>query len=72
MSPATDPTPSKDNILVGKLMDLLEVVAVHLETCKTQVDIREEIVAMVSAVIRELVELDMGRAIQRVDMNTGE
>lgn len=38
-----------DNILVGKLSELTDVMSVHLATTETQVDIREEVTRMVSA-----------------------
>ena len=56
-----------DNILVGKLSELTDVMSVHLATTETQVDIREEVTQMVSEQIREIVELDLQKSIQTVE-----
>jgi len=59
-----------DNILVGKLSELTDVMSVHLATTETQVDIREEVTKMVSEQIREIVELDLAKSIQIVENGT--
>ena len=59
-----------DNILVGKLSELTDVMSVHLATTETQVDIREEVTKMVSEQIREIVELDLAKPIHIVENGT--
>jgi hypothetical protein len=47
MSASNEGSP-KDNILLGKLSEMTEVMAVHMETSKTQIDIRDDIIKMVT------------------------
>ncbi len=56
--------------MVGKLSELTDVMSVHLATTETQVDIREEVTRMVSAQIREIVEIDLSKSIQTVENGT--
>jgi len=47
MSPSAESSP-KDNILLGKLSDMMEAISVHLETTETQLDIRDSVRTLIA------------------------
>ena len=60
------------NILNQKMNELLDLMSMHLATTSTQIDIKQEVLGLLSEEVRQMIEVDFTRAVIKIDFSSEE
>jgi len=60
---SSSPTKGGSSILHGKLLEMTDLMNMHIGTSMTQLDIREEILTMIAEQISQMISEDLTKSI---------